>query len=156
MVVPRVSIEMPPGQRACGGTGSNNWTWACDERGVKPFLNDLESLKRRFPSDESRALFIEHLRQQMSLALRGKLPWEYVMQMAVAPDVLEIRMQDWWFSGGKMHVRLYYTEPRDVPGTLVALRLLCKRPGPIGLEDQDSHARSASDLLLKFQQRGYR
>ena len=51
--------------------------------------------------------------------------------------------------------RLYYSEPQSIlPGHLVALRIRFKRPGPIGLDDQDEHAREASDLLLDFDRRG--
>ena len=85
----------------------------------------------------------------------GKLPWEFCVQMSVAPDVLELKLPNWTFDGGKMQTRLYYSEPLALPGHVVALRLLTKRPGPIGLDEQNRHAVEASDLLLEFQTRGF-
>ena len=84
------------------------------------------------------------------------LPWDLVVLMSVAPDVLELKLPDWMYSGGTMHTRLYYSEPHALPGNLVALRIMTKRPGPIGLPDQDEIARASSDLLLEFEQRGFR
>jgi len=96
------------------------------------------------------------LAEKFSMARAGEVPGDLVTQMSCAPDVLEIRLGNWWYSGGQMHTRLYFSEPFAVPGMLVALRVRFKRPGPTGLEDQDRHAREASDLLLEFHRRGYR
>lgn len=151
----RVRIHQPPGARACGDGSGGEWIVGRDINGASPWWADVERVKRALPSDEARALFIEELATTMGLAESGKLPWDLVGQMSVAPDVLEIRLPDWWYSGGKMHTRLYFSEPHAVPGNLVALRLRFKRPGPIGLEQQDRHITEASDLLLEFDGRGY-
>lgn len=151
----RIRIASPPGSRSCGGIGGSEWIYARGTTGATPFIADLEFLKSRFPSGESRSLFMNHLRDLMRLAMQGALPWDMVVQMKIAPDVLELKLPDWHFDGGKMHVRLYFTEPHDLPANLVGLRLLTKRPGPIGLPDQDAAATSASDLLLAFQERGF-
>lgn len=155
VVIPPVTTEAPPGQRACGGQGGNSWVFARGSSGAQPFRIDYERLKTRFPSDESRALYIDHVREHFEWAADGQLPWDLVVQMRISPAVLEIKLPDWWFSGGKMHVRLYYSEPKTLPGHLVALRLLAKRPGPIGVSDQDGHATSASKVLSEYQVRGY-
>lgn len=155
LMAPRVSIEMPACTRACGEQGSNTWITARATDGTQAFVGDLEQLKRRLPSEESQADYLEHVRERMSLAQEGSLPWDFADQMQIAPDVLEIKMPDWMFSGGVMQGRLYYSEPRELPGYLVALRFRFKRPGPIGLQEQDGHATEASDLLLEFQQRGF-
>lgn len=151
----RVRIDIPPGNRACNSVGPHPWVLAVDEDGTKPFSADLVDLKRRFPSDEARVAYMEMVRERMELASSGSLSPEFVDQLQIAPDVLEIRLPDWTFSGGKMHVRLYYCEPFDLPGHLVALRLKTKRPGPIGLDDQNAIAVEASRLLFRFQDRGF-
>lgn len=155
MAVPRVSIQIPPGSRACGGQGPNTWTPARDASGTQAFMSDIEFLKTRFATGESRAVYMDYVQEYMDLAQAGGLAWDLVTQMQIAQDVLEIRLPDWYFSGGKMHVRLYFSEPRELPGHLVALRLRTKRPGPLGVEEQDGHAVEASDLLLKFRDRGF-
>lgn len=156
MSVPRVSIVVPPGTRACGGVAGNRWQAATEDDGSQPFAAHLAELKRAFPSPESRAEYVETIREWMDWAQDGRLPWDAVTQMQVAKDVLEIKLPDWIFSEGKMHVRLYFSEPRDLPGVLVALGIHTKRPGPIDLELQNQHAMDASDLLLKFQDRGFK
>ncbi|GAB3271990.1 hypothetical protein [Kineosporia babensis] len=68
-----------------------------------------------------------------------------VTQMAVAPTILELRMS--WHPGGEDErsnlVRLYFTEPADIPDCLYAALLASKAPGPMGLEEQNGHARQA-------------
>lgn len=155
MPSPRVRIAVPPGVRACGDQGVHPWVWARDVAGGAPFMQDLAFLHTRFPSAEAKATYLEVVRERMALAEAGRLPWDLVTQMQIAPDVLEIRLPDWTFSGGMMHVRLYFSEPWDLPGNLVALRLKTKRPGPLGLEDQDAIALQASDLLRDFEGRGF-
>lgn len=156
MTAPRVSIEMPPGQRSCGGIAGNIWVVAKADEGHEPFAMDLRTLKEQLPSAEAVASCMESIRHHMALAEDGRLTGDLVVPMHIAPDVLEIRLPDWWFSGGKMHLRLYFSEPRALSGHLVALRLLAKRPGRLGVGDQDRHAADASDLLLAFQNRGFR
>lgn len=68
-----------------------------------------------------------------------------VMQMSVAPNVLEMRLVDRHDDDGERHhVRLYFTEPDHVPEQLLALKVAWKHPGRIGLEEQNGHAREAS------------
>lgn len=110
---------------------------------------------KALPSDHARAGVKATIHEQMSMAQEGKLPGDLVAQMSVAPDVLEIRLPDWTYSGGKMHTRLYFSEPFALPGNLVILRLRFKRPGPLGLDQQDAHAVEASQLLYEYEQRGY-
>lgn len=100
-------------------------------------------------------MYFEHVRQRMRAIERGDADPDWVVKMEIAPDVLELKFQDWSFSNGVMQGRLYFSEPRALPGHLVFLRLLHKRPGPIGVRAQDGHARIASDLLLACQQRGF-
>lgn len=150
----RVSIAEPPGSRSCGGQGGE-WLPARGTSGATPWYDDLERLKRRFPSDHSRASFMAILEALMEDARLGRLPSDLVVQMTVSPDVLELKLPDWTYSGGKMHTRLYFSEPRDLPGHLVALRLQVKRPGPIGVEVQTEQALAAGDLLLEFEHRGF-
>jgi hypothetical protein len=150
-----VRIAMPPGDRACGGRGGNDWVWARDAAGGIPIMGDITSLHDRFPSAESKATYMEIVRDHIAQAVDGALPWDLVTRMQIAPDVLEIRLPKWWFSGGPMIGRLYFSEPVAYPGKLVALRLKAKRPGPIGLDEQDEIALQASDLLSEFEARGF-
>jgi hypothetical protein len=155
MSIVRVRVQSPPGHRACGNIGANVWLPVPDADGGRPFASDIADLRDRFATPESRAVFMQTLRQVMDDAQNGRLPWDDVTHMASAPDVLEVRLPDWWFSGGKMHVRLYFSEPTDLPGTLCALRLRVKRPGPFGVDEQDTHVEQAARLLREFAARGY-
>lgn len=155
MAVQRVSTHRPPGGRSCGGTGGNSWAYARDAAGAMPFLADVERLRGSFPSAESSALYLAQVKEHMGWAAAGRAPSDIVKQMRSSPDVLELVLPDWIFTGGRMHVRLYYSEPHALPATLVALRLLTKRPGPIGVAEQDRQIAEASELLLAFQDRGF-
>ena len=154
--VSRVRIASPPGTRSCGGNGSFEWIYARGPSGAAPFVGDLEFLRGRLPSDHARAVFLASVKERMALAAAGQLPWDLAVQMKIAPDVLELKLPDWHYSGGMMHTRLFYSEPHALPGHLVALRIRTKRPGPIGLDEQDQAAMEASDLLLDFEKRGFR
>lgn len=150
----RVSLELPPGVRACENGGT--WLFCIDEHGDVPFKHDVDHLRSRFPSAEARAGYMELIRERMRLAAEGKAPSDTVVQMQIAPDVLELKMPDHYFTGGLQHVRLYFSEPRELPGQLVVLRLFVKRPGPLGVADQDGQALEASELLYHFEQTRYR
>ncbi|UFN44511.1 hypothetical protein [Nocardioides okcheonensis] len=100
------------------------------------------------------ALAKEELRDLMREAEQGDLtygpgPDGDVEQMQVAPDVLEMRLPNY----GGLHLRLFFSEPAALPGTLVALMLFWKRPGPVGLEDQSYSAQVASRRLDEWVRR---
>lgn len=154
----RVTTHTPRGDRACGQKGGFEWELATDDDGSKPFAADLQALLSKIPSAHARATFRQEVMWWMHLAEEGRIPQDedHWAWMSVAPDVFEIKLPDWRFADGLMHVRIYYSEPKDLVSNLVALRLLAKRPGPIGVEDQDQHARDSSDLLLRFANRGFR
>lgn len=67
-----------------------------------------------------------------------------VMQMEIEPTVLELRLTTRRGEGGDMLIRLYFTEPEELDRSLLGLKLGWKRPGPLGLEEQNRHARSAA------------
>lgn len=150
-----VRIEQPPGARACNKHPHYEWLFARDQRGAAPFYEDLNFLKRRFPTEHSHDVYLEMVHKHMKLAEEGRLAEELVEKMAVAPDVLEIRMPKWMFTGGQMLVRLYFSEPVELPQTLVGLRLKTKRPGPLGLDEQTQIAEDAATLLREFRDRGF-
>lgn len=152
--VARVRIDVPPGVRCCDGKGGE-WLYARGTSGAAPWMDDVERLKRAFPSDEARTGAIQTIAELMGMATTGTVPGDLVTLMRCAPDVMEIKLPDWWFSGGKMQTRLYFSEPWDLPGHLVALRLRFKRPVPLGVEDQTGHALEASDLLSEFAGRNF-
>lgn len=153
-MAPRVRIDVPPGVRVCQGRGGE-WEFARNTEGGSPFKEDLAVLRKALPSPEAQAMRMQEVAEIMRMARDGTLPGDMVAQMACAPDVLEVRVGDWWFPGGRMLTRLYFSEPWAMPGMLVALRLRTKRPGPLGLVEQDQHAREASALLLEYHRRDY-
>lgn len=121
-------------------------------------MNDFAAFEARLGS-----AVLEVVRQElffkMRRAERGKLTYGSgrdadVEQMAAVPDVLELRLTD--TSGDEdntLHMRFFFSEPLDRPGMLVGLKLLWKRPGAIGLEDQTAAARLASTRMAEFTQR---
>jgi hypothetical protein len=64
--------------------------------------------------------------------------------MGIAPTVLELRLASRRGEDGTLLVRMYFTEPEERDSVLLALKLAWKRPGPLGLAEQNGHARTAA------------
>lgn len=68
-----------------------------------------------------------------------------VDQMMAAPTVLELRFKTTTGTqDGARKVRLYFSEPIELPDTLLALKLATKYPGEVGLSEQTQHAHQAA------------
>lgn len=140
-------LATPVGARSCGSGG--HWEWSRAGNGRAHVLHEFESLRRCIVSDVERNALFAELHDRMERAEQGLLQLDSgsggdVMQMAVAPIVLEIRLPDRHDGDGqRRHVRLYFTEADHVPVELLALKLAWKHPGAIGLEEQNEHALEA-------------
>jgi hypothetical protein len=154
-----VPIAQPPGIRATGDVGGFTWAIAADEAGCTPYSDDLKHLHELFTTDYSRQVYLRRVKDFMLAAQDGLLEYgddkDVFGPMAAGRDVLEIRLPDWEFSVGRMHVRLYYSEPSALPTRLVLLRLKAKWPGEIGLAEQTDTIKEASALLQQFRDSGY-
>lgn len=115
-------------------------------------MNDLQSLETRFPP-HTLALVKAELRDKMARATRGELtygrgPAADVEKIAATNDVLELRLTSRSGDPGtKVLLRLFFSEPAELPGVMCALMLYWKRPGPIDLSDQTEQAKLASRRL---------
>lgn len=146
-------LEQPPGVRSCRDGG----TWDLAQTNTDPARGyvtvELTQLKSVMPPGEYTLLTAEIVRM-MEDAQAGDLDFVTntggrrvgdVDQMAVAPTVLELRLQTTTGTrDGERIVRLYFTEPAELPDALVALKLASKYPGELGLEEQSAHAREAA------------
>lgn len=143
-------LAQPPGVRSCRDGGK--WEVCRNERGANYWMGEVEALKAALTEVEF-ALSQQELRQKMAAAMEGELTYgsgaEFdVEQMASAPDVLEIRLDTRTGDNDQtMMIRLYFSEPEELPGRLVALMLAWKRPGPIGVDLQTKQAQVASRRL---------
>lgn len=141
-------LAHPPGVRSCRDGGTWDFCRSASTGG-NYVITEFERLATALaPADR------ELTRQELVVKLRraevGGLKFGTasagadVTQMEVAPTVLELRLTTRRGEGGDLLIRLYFTEPEERDRTLLALKLGWKRPGPLGLEEQNSHARSAA------------
>ncbi|MFC7595774.1 hypothetical protein ACFQU3_10685 [Terrabacter sp. GCM10028922] len=64
--------------------------------------------------------------------------------MSCTSVVLELRLEQYLGEDGSSRiVRIYFTEPEHESDMLLLLYLVWKSPGPIGLDEQTQHARTA-------------
>lgn len=93
----------------------------------------------------------QELKGKMLRATRGTLRYgrgKDVEQMNVAPEVLELRLTARPGEGGQTHlIRLYFSEPDQLPDALLALCLKWKLPGPLMTAEQNNQARIAARRL---------
>lgn len=98
-------------------------------------------------AEADRELMRQELYGLMKRAQAGDLTYgrsEDVDKMVCVDVVLELRLDtDTGDRDGNRHVRLYFTEPEHVDGLMLALKLGAKMPGPMGLDEQNGHAREA-------------
>lgn len=140
----RVGLIQPPGCRSCRDGGT--WDWVRLPGGGNPFRHEYDSFREWLPEFDRPAFEAEVL-TFMRLAAQGQLTFgkkRMVDRLSNTRDVLEIRLNDWAGARpGKRKVRLYFTEPAERDGMLLALKFAWKAPGPMALEEQDAHAREA-------------
>lgn len=155
-------LAQPPGVRSCSEGGE--WTLCRDARGVRWVFSEFTGLEQRLGEMEIRMVRAE-LRDKMKRATEGDLgygpgPDGEVEHMAVTQDVLELRLSS--RSGDidedgvedTLHIRMFFSEPVELPGQMCTLMLYWKRPGEIDLEDQTDCARRASRRLDEWQRSG--
>lgn len=143
--------ESPPGVRSCHRGGI--WEFAADAEGAVYVKAELARIVAVM-AESDRDLLVAELFERMEDAQAGDLDFVKmdqgkrfgdVDQMAVSPDVLELRFSTTTGAGdGQRKVRLYFGEPEVLPHALVALKLASKYPDEAGLAEQDQHARMAS------------
>lgn len=158
-----VRLADPPGVRSCRDGGS--WEMGRDRLGGQCFVADLDRLKAAMP-ESARVSWAEDIRTKMKRAERGECTFgptrqDDVDQMACAPIVLELRVDDYFGvdpddpdgEPHQRHTRLYFTEPADEPEQLLLLSLISKCPGPVGLDEQNEHAYRARDRAYEHRER---
>ncbi|QGH70785.1 hypothetical protein [Pseudactinotalea sp. HY158] len=144
-------LQQPPGVRSCRDGGT--WKLAGDGDRASYLKMEIMSLREVMGGSDWQMLFAE-LEQKMRDAQGGWLTFVTdrpgrrvgdVEQIGVAPNVLELRLSaTTGESDGQRRVRLYFSEPVELPGALLALKLASKYPGEMGLREQNEHARIAS------------
>jgi hypothetical protein len=143
-----VRLAQPPGVRSCHDGGE----WALCRNaanGGNYLMSEIAQLDGVLaPAD--RQLIRQELGMKWQRAKDGVLTYGAasdggdVELMSVAPTVLELRMISRPGEHGALLIRLYFTEPEERDSILLALKLAWKRPGPLGLEEQNGHARVAA------------
>lgn len=107
-------------------------------------------------SEINQRLLRRELLELMRSAEQGQLTFGTaaegaVGQMEVAPMILELRLTSRpGDEGVDQIVRLYFSEPEELRRCLLAVKLAAKRPGPLGLEEQNGHALEAAARLHRF------
>lgn len=116
------------------------------------------------PTDASllRAELKEKLHDaEAGLLKYGEKSWQGdVCVMEIAPMILELRFDDCEHYNQAIEeyetrkIRLYFSEPASVDSLLVMLSLRSKVPGPLGLMEQNQHAKEAE--MLAYQHSSYK
>lgn len=161
-----VEIDQPPGARSCwiseGVTGTGGeWDIARDHKGRRPFITQREQLLAKLPSEEMRLLFQTQVQDKLDSATKGECcygPGEAndVELMHSTQDVLELRLGKWRFADNKkMAIRIFFSEPVALPGTLLLLHLFWKVPAKVSKEEQTEAAKQASRLLKASEKRNW-
>ncbi|MFC7503195.1 hypothetical protein ACOACQ_17650 [Nocardioides sp. CPCC 206347] len=151
-----VLIAQPPGVRATRDGGT--WKFARGTSGTNFVMNDFAALERSLGKYVMEIVRAE-IFYKMKRAESGKLAYgegrEFdVQQMHAAQDVLELRLSDRTGDrGNRLHMRFFFSEPLHLPGLLVGLGLLWKRPGEIDLPMQTQFAKQAAVRLQEYSQR---
>lgn len=148
-------LAKPPGVRSCKEGGK--WELCRDSRGALHLMTEVASLEvalgPHIQSVVKAELYQKMKRAEAGALLYGSGPEFDVEHMAATADVLELRLLDRTGEVGAeeaeetFHLRLFFSEPDEVPKTLAGLGLLWKRPGPVGLDDQTLAAQTASRRL---------
>lgn len=147
-------LAQPPGIRSCREGGE--WEDAHSPGDPRqPYVRyEMDQFKALMPEGEY-FLLAKEIVEMMKDAKAGALNFVQrepsgrrqgdVDQMAVAPTVLELRFDTTTGAqDGSRIVRLYFTEPVELPGSLVARKLASKYPDDAGLDEQSAQAREAA------------
>lgn len=132
-----------------GGT----WEYCPHPRTRQPYFTAELGLLRTRLADVDRFLLAEELNRLLGCAERGECTYGHdrecdVEQMVTQRNVLELRFDRRASVSkreGTIEVRLYFTEPVELPDTLLELLFAWKHPGPHSTAQQNQHAKKASD-----------
>jgi hypothetical protein len=148
----RPALELPLGARSCGGHGRNRgglWE-ACDATNLPAERAVIEVMSRS--KDDAKLLRREML-TSMRLAEQGRLTYGKeadVYACSSADLVLEMRFDHRvQYPDGVRAVRLYFSEPDNMPGVLLSAKLGAKPATPQGLDLQDEHMADAQARVEK-------
>ena len=162
----------PPGRRSClrpdGTPGEGgSWTHCMPKTPSANFMNDLdEELSAAKMGDSDARLFKRELHSRMIRATKGLLAYgpnpkqDDVYELKRSrQNLLELRYNDVTTvdDSGRMATRLsrlYFTERESHAEELLAIAFFTKAPGPIGVEEQNSHIDSALGRLLSHESQG--
>lgn len=159
-----MKLAIPPGVRTTlrlDGSPGDGGTWRFAVRHEnKSATDDVHALFDQLaPSD--RDILIEEMQKKLDLGASGRLQYGetledgQVCQMHCVSNVLELRFDDQNCFNAELDdyesrkIRIYYCEPDRHLGSLIILSMKHKAPGPLGLEEQDAHAREASKLATE-------
>lgn len=156
-----MKLASPPGVRTtlrADGSPGDGGTWQFADRNDRHSAKeDVHALFDQLaPSD--RALLMKEMEKRLGLGEAGRLLYGetlddgQVCQMHCVTNVLELRFDDQNCFNFELDdyeprkIRIYFSEPDRHLGSLIILSMKHKAPGPIGLDEQDEHARTASKL----------
>lgn len=156
----RCVLARPVGCRSCrtpDGEAGHGGEWQkCDRPIGSTHQDDLQRCLEGLPP-VPRRFFIAEMHLLMQRAERGDLVLDRpttkggdVVQCGLhlgVTRVLEARMHKQVGEEGEQLTRLYYSEPEHEHRQLLWLSLQWKRPGPLGLDEQDGHIREAERRL---------
>lgn len=158
-------LAQPPGVRSTRrGDGSHGlggkWQQGHRRHGGSVVHTDFDELFQCLaPSDA--ALLKQEMRHKLKDAEAGSLIYSDdardgdVCVMECAKMILELRFDDYGHYDAvdecykTRKIRLYFSEPAMVEGVLVMLALRSKMPGPLGLEEQNHHAKEAEKFAYE-------
>lgn len=151
-----VTLASPPGVRSCrqeDGTPGQGGYWSLCNLLMGSHADDFTACTQHI-TPHARAFLAGELRNMRARATTGELnlqrssssSGEVVLSHHRA-RILEMRFTKQLGDEGEQHTRLYFTEPGHEPGVLLHLLLAWKRPGPMGLTEQNGHMRQADRRL---------
>lgn len=162
----RVVRERPDGVRSCvqedGETPGSGGRWVeCStleqEGGLagrfREFFDQVEPRVREEARADVEAV-IEDLFERAEYGelhlRRSPSTFAEVAVMKIRPEIYELIVAKQRLSGGQFHLRVYFTEPTDEPGVLLALSVEWKRDEwPEGRDEQDEHAKQAFERFKR-------
>lgn len=151
-----VTLASPPGVRSCrqpDGTPGQGGYWDRCKLLLSSHADDFTACTQHL-TPHARAFLAAEIRNMRARATTGELhlqrPGDDQGEVVLShhrPRILEMRFTKQRGDEGEQHTRLYYTEPNHEHGLLLHLSLAWKRPGPMGLAEQDGHMRQADRRL---------
>lgn len=148
-------LALPPGVRSCrrpDTTQGQGGYWKRCDLPVGSHADDYAECLDHLTT-HARAFLSAELRNLRARATTGELYLQRevdhgeVVQSASRSRLLELRFTKQLADEGEQHTRLYYTEPAHEDGLLLHLAMAWKRPGPMGVDDQNGHMRQADRRL---------